>query len=104
MAAWNLPSAGARPALSLDHRIAIGATRIGVTRDEYRRHVEAGLKWCAGHHDWHPRNADTFYQRRTTPDGFDTNCKAIVRGRAREGMRRLSARRKAEREADASHA
>jgi hypothetical protein len=42
--------------LSLDHRIAIGATHLGITRAEYQRHILAGEKWCAGCHAWHPRS------------------------------------------------
>lgn len=83
-----------RQPLSLDHRIAIGATHIGITSSEYRRHIEAGEKWCAGHHDWHPLNADTFYTRATQVDGFDNVCKEIVRARSRVLMRRLYASRR----------
>jgi hypothetical protein len=79
---------GKRPPLSLEHRIAIGASAIGIMPDEYRSHVKAGEKWCAGHHAWHPRTAEVFYTRPATRDGLDNACKDIVRVRAREAMRR----------------
>jgi hypothetical protein len=85
------PERRERGPLSIEHRIAIGATMAGVTRDEYRRHVAAGEKWCAGHHDWHPRNANIFYSRPANPDGLDNVCKEIVRGRCRTIMSRRRA-------------
>lgn len=88
-----------RATLSLEHRIAIGATMIGISRDQYRRHVEAGLKWCPTHRDWHPRTTEFWYRRPTTADGLDSMCKETVRARAREGMRRVYARRRAARAA-----
>lgn len=77
--------------MSLDHRIAIGATRLGITRDEYTRHILAGEKWCAGCHVWHLRSE--FVTRRTKWDGLDNVCRAY-------GLRRTYAylaRKRAER-------
>lgn len=62
-----------RGALSLSHRIAIGATRLGITRAEYERHVLDGEKWCAACQQWHPRSE--FGVRRTKRDGRDAICK-----------------------------
>jgi hypothetical protein len=86
-----------RGPLSLKHRMAIAASRIGIPLAEYQQHIRAGLKWCAGHHTWHAGGADTFYPRPLSVDGLDNVCKEIVRARARETMRRLYARRRAER-------
>lgn len=76
-----------------DYRAAIGATHLGITKAEYLRHREAGLKYCAGHGAWHPRNTATFYPRATTPDGLDNICQEIHRRRSREYQRRLRAQR-----------
>lgn len=86
-----------RGPLSLKRRMAIGAGMLGIPKDEYRRHVEAGEKWCWGCQSWHPRDAAHFYPRPAQQDGLDNVCKDIVRVRARETMRRLYARRRAER-------
>lgn len=77
---------------------AIGAGILGIPVRTYRSRVKDGLKWCPGHQDWHPRTEAYFYARRAKLDGLDTICKEINRVRAREGMRRLSARRRAARQ------
>lgn len=83
--------------LTYEHRIAIGASLSGVSRDEYRRHVENGEKWCGNHHGWHPRTVEFFYSRATKPDGLDSVCRETVKTRLREHMRRLAARKRAAR-------
>lgn len=82
-----------QPWLTLDHRIAIGASQLGMSTDEYVRHIRAGEKWCTGHHDWHPRAE--FGKRESLPDGLNNICRAIDRERARLRMRDLAARRRA---------
>jgi hypothetical protein len=72
--------------LSLDHRIAIGATHLGITRAEYQHHILAGEKWCAGCHAWHPRSE--FVRRTSKWDGLDNHCRAVVLARVLAYQRR----------------
>lgn len=85
------------PSLTPEHRMKIAASKVGMPFDEYRRHVEAGEKWCCGHHDWHVLGR--FATRSALPDGLDNICREIDRERAAPRMRRLYARRRAERQA-----
>lgn len=48
---------GQRRGRSMETRMEIGATKLGISADEYRAHVEAGEKWCGGHREWHARDA-----------------------------------------------
>lgn len=80
---------------SLATRINYGAAALKIPRSVYAEQVEAGKKWCWACHDWHPCAA--FGVRRSTPDGLDNICTERNNARAREGMRRLRARRQAER-------
>lgn len=70
-----------------EHRMKIGAAKLGVTFEEYRSKVESQLKFCAGHRDWHPR--DLFGARATAADGLDNHCRELVNERSREYQRWL---------------
>lgn len=50
------------------------ARRVGVSLEEYQRHVVAGEKWCIGHKAWHPRSA--FQVDRSRGDGLKARCRA----------------------------
>lgn len=76
-----------RKPLSFDHRIAIGATMIGIPSSEYRRHVDAGEKWCSGCHSWH--SSTVFVARRSTTDGLDNVCKPFALKRIHARLRRV---------------
>lgn len=80
--------------LSAEHRMRIGATRIGISLADYRAFVEAGMKWCCACRVFHRR--ELFATRRATPDGLDNACREVVNARAREYQRK---RRQAERRA-----
>lgn len=56
-----------------DERMRIGATRLGMQFDVYRRHIEGGLKWCSLHQRWHRISA--FGADRTRADGRAKHCK-----------------------------
>lgn len=42
---------------SRSERIQMGATRLGISVEEYERHVEAGQRWCSAHQRWCPAEA-----------------------------------------------
>ncbi len=52
----------------------LGAARKhGMTLDEYRATLGAGLKWCFGCQNWHDR--DKFGPNRSTNDGLNAACR-----------------------------
>lgn len=77
---------------SLEYRMQRGASGIGLPIETYRARVEAGQKWCCGCKDWHPR--ESFGVRSDSLDGLMRVCREANNARAREGMRRLAARRR----------
>jgi hypothetical protein len=52
--------------------IKVAAIRCGVTVDDYRRAVEAGLKWCRGCADFVER--EKFGGDRSRGDGLSSTC------------------------------
>ena len=62
------------------------ATRLGITHDEYARHLEAGEKWCAGCKAWHSR--DAFGTDTSRSDGLQRYCR---RGRKAWAQRKKAA-------------
>lgn len=67
-------------------RFRQGATRLGISLDEYTAKRAAGLRWCCRCQSWqlwtlfgpHPRQGD----------GLDTSCLESARAYAREYQRR----------------
>ncbi len=53
---------------------AMGALKLGISVEEYERHVAAGEKWCRACREWQDRSL--FYVRRSRPDGLDSLCRA----------------------------
>lgn len=66
-----------------------GATRLGISLDEYVRKVKSGLKWCSGHGRWCARSA--FGPHARYADGLDSQCREISRARSREYQRQKRA-------------
>lgn len=56
-----------------------GATRLGITFDEYRDHIHAGEKWCSGHKSWHVLVETPFIGKRGSGDGLGGHCKRFLR-------------------------
>lgn len=83
----------ARQPLTSEHRMRLGAAKLGVSLDAYRSHVEAGEKWCFACQAWRPR--EDFGRSERATDGLLTSCRESNNRRAREGMRRLYWQRKA---------
>lgn len=75
-----------RTVMPPERRMAIGAGKLGISFKAYRRHVEAGEKWCAACHRWHPR--ESFGKRATLVDGLDNICRLVMNARARARMAR----------------
>ena len=67
----------------------VGAARLGIEPSEYRRHREAGLRWCGFHTAWEPETAFRFYPQMRYP--WRANCAEGERIQARESMRRRRA-------------
>lgn len=90
-----------RQPLSEERRARIGAQQLGIPLREYQAKRAQGLKWCFGCQSWKDRSA--FPRRTTSVDGGLSNeCRDCVNPRAREVMRRVHARRRAERQGAAS--
>lgn len=68
-----------------EHRWRLGAKLLGISVDEYRRHVQAGLKWCSGCRCWQLRTA--FGRHPRYVDGLNSVCMRFDRDRAREYQR-----------------
>lgn len=68
-------------------QLNIGATKLGLSADEYRQHVEAGERWCSGHRAWHPATLKVFAIDRNHSSGLAGNCRAWL-------AERYAARRK----------
>lgn len=83
------------PQRSMEYRMQRGAGRLGIPLEEYRRQVEAGLKWCTGCKVWQPR--DQFGPSKSLLAGLMPECRESINARARENMRRLYWQRKAAR-------
>ncbi|HKQ07990.1 MAG TPA: hypothetical protein VJ464_22885 [Blastocatellia bacterium] len=67
--------------------------RLGMTAEEYRRHQEAGEKWCSGCKTWHPLAAFASYSAQ--PDGLQHHCRAwFANYRARRFARAALKRRR----------
>ena len=60
---------------------AVAASRIGITRAEYDRRIDAGEKWCTGCRAWHHRSA--FGADKSRADGLQTACRDARRNRPR---------------------
>lgn len=63
-------------------RTTSAATRLGITEAAYRAQLDAGLKWCSGCRDWHPRSTEVFARERSRRDGLSGSCKAWLRAYA----------------------
>lgn len=72
-----------------------GATRLGISVDDYRRHIEAGERWCSGHQMWEPFWLFGLHVHR----GLNSACEESVRFTSRQAMARL---RRIRREREAS--
>jgi hypothetical protein len=57
--------------------IAIAASRLHITPDEYRQHVASGESWCTDHKRWEPREA--FYVDRVQARGVSNRCREATR-------------------------
>lgn len=66
-----------------------GATRLGISLEEYTEKRNAGLRWCFGHQDWEPWTLFGPHSRQG--DGLDTRCLESARAYAREYQRRKRA-------------
>lgn len=75
-----------RKPLSLEHKMRIGATRIGITLAEYQDCIEHNEKWCWGCQSWKPR--DAFHKRVSAADGLNNECRDCVNPRSRAAMAR----------------
>ncbi len=64
-----------------ERRMKQGATKLGISFEEYRGHVDSGEKWCTACKAWHPRS--DFKRDRTRTDGLQTRCLASFRGKGR---------------------
>lgn len=83
---------------SITTRIAMGASHLGIERQEYARRVADGLRWCSGHKDFEPHTL--FGPHAGRADGIDTQCQEASRERARINMARLYAERRSTRLAE----
>jgi hypothetical protein len=54
-------------------RLRMGATRLGISEQEYLAHTERGELWCSRHRAWHP--ADDFAPDPRRPRGKQTSCR-----------------------------
>lgn len=68
-----------------------GAAALGISKGEYQVHVDAGEKWCAGHHRWEPREGFG-----TRGNRLDNICREHTNTRAAVSMKRLYWQRKQE--------
>lgn len=68
-----------------------GASRLGITADEWRHHRENGERWCTEHRDWEP--SERFGRSRLSRDGLGGLC---LEGQ-RAYNQKWRARRRAER-------
>jgi len=75
----------------LELSIRLGASHLGIDPYEYRRKVEAGLKWCSLDQDWEPR--ERFGPNVNRADGLHTSCRESHRDYARAAMAKLRKRR-----------
>ena len=64
-----------------------GATRLGITFEEYMLHFDAGERWCSGHKTWEDKSI--FPPRTNTATGVDGYCRAVHR--ERRGARKAAA-------------
>ena len=75
----------------IDQYIRAGATKLGISAEEYAAHVDRGEKWCAACKDWHP--LDAFGRDRNQASGRSSRCLSAdaamkrVRAAARRGER-----------------
>lgn len=75
---------GRHPTISAAHRMAIGATKRGITVDEYRAHAEADELWCSGHRAWEPSEAFVPASRRAGAKCREANIEYQRRRRAEQ--------------------
>ena len=54
-----------------------GASRLGISVEEYQQRVADGQRRCAGCHAWHP--VSEFGRDRSTTDGLNRICRAYAR-------------------------
>jgi hypothetical protein len=59
-----------------EHSVRVGAGRLKMAVEEYRKRVEAGLKWCPGAKHWTPR--DDFNRNWGNRDGLQPVCRACA--------------------------
>jgi hypothetical protein len=59
-----------------EHAVRVGAGRLKATVEEYRKHLEAGLKWCAGGKHWTARG--DFHRNWGNRDGLSPVCRACL--------------------------
>lgn len=76
-----------------------GATKLGISLEEYVGHVQLGERWCSGHRVW--EDVELFGPHARRRDGLNSECREWSREKARRNMARLYAERKAKREAAA---
>lgn len=80
-----------------DHKARIGASRLGVTLQEYAAKLGAGLKWCGFGRHWLPRAE--FGLNWSTTEGLSADCRNCRSKRAA----RYRAANRARHAAAASH-
>ncbi len=74
-------------------RFRMGATKIGVSVEEYAAQVKVGRKWCSGHKRWCQR--EDFGRHKRMRDGIDSMCQDANRTRVREYWQRKAEARTA---------
>ena len=67
-------------------RFRQGATRLGISLEEYTAKRAAGLRWCSRCSDW--QASTLFGPHLARADGLDTACLESARAYAREYQRR----------------
>lgn len=79
---WNSPHRPGKGDRRSQRSVLQGiATRLGVTLEEYVRRLDNGERWCGHHKRW--ELSAGFLKRKTSPDGFASECKESLKERAR---------------------
>jgi hypothetical protein len=58
---------------TLRARIQMGATRLGISVEDYLEHTQRGELWCTRHREWHP--ADDFPPDSRRARGRQATCR-----------------------------